>query len=358
MKKLRIGHIGWLARDEGPDCTTVAWCDINEQRVAHAGEQHPEIATYTDYREMVRHPGGLDAVVISTPNFVHAEQAIAFLDAGTNVFLEKPMGVTKKETDDILAAAKRNDRVCTIDFELRVSPFAQRVKQIIDSGEYGELRHIEFIHHRGGWCEEGNGLWRVRPEQSGGLYFMEPIHEVDIFRFFAGHVKAVQSVAAPTVMPHYNFEDNVCSHFFFDNGTLGTIITSHTHSAFTQKTEHWANLGHDMNMIFTLTGGSIGVDFINPRILVNRFVEYPKGTHGLRVEFDRAEDYSAMGHGAFAHDITAMRRTFIRHLATGEPQVQDVLDAWKTHQVCLATEQSLQEDFRRVEVDYTLPNGV
>jgi len=111
-----------------------------------------------------------------------------------------------------------------------------------------------------------------------------------------------------------------------------------------------------MCMIFTLTGGSIGVDFIKARVLVNRFVEYPKGTHGLRVVCDRAEDYSGMGHGKFCHDITAMRKEFIHRLVTGKPQIQDVLDAWATHQVCLAAERSVREDSRRVEVDYTLPD--
>lgn len=357
MKKLKLGHIGWLSRDEGPECETVAWCDINEQKIRGAVQKNPEIRGYTDYREMVKH-AGLDAVIISTPNWVHAEQAIAFLNAGVHVFLEKPMGITSAETDAILEASLRNNRVCQIDFELRVSPFARRIRQLLDSREYGDLRHIEFVHHRGAWMEEGNGIWRTRPEKSGGLYFMEPIHEVDIFRYFAGEIAAVQSTAAPNVMPHYRFEDNVCSHFFFRSGALGTILTSHTHSAFTRDPKLWPQLGHDMQMIFTLTKGSIGVDLIAAKILINRLVEYPRGTGALRVEFDRLEDFSAIGTHAFEHDIEAMRWAFIRRLANGEPPVQDALDAWKTHRVCLAAEQSVREDFRRIPVDYTLPAGV
>ncbi len=357
MKKIKLGHIGWCFRDEGPECETVAWCDINAAKLERAASQHPDLSMYTDYREMVKHPG-LDAVVISTPNFVHAEQAIAFLEAGKHVFLEKPMGINKAECDAILSAAKKSGCTCVIDFELRVSPFARRIRQFLDSGEYGQLRHLEFIHHRGSWLEEGNGIWRTRKEKSGGLYFMEPIHEVDIFRFFGGEIVSAQSTAAPTVLPQYQFEDNVCSHFFFDNGALGTILTSHTHSAFTRDDSLWSELGHDMNLILTLTKGSIGVDFLKPRILINRFNEYPKGAHGVRVEFERAEDYAADGVHAFHHNITAMRKEFIRRVANDEPPVQDILDAWKTHMVCLAAEQSVQEDFRRVEVAYALPNGV
>lgn len=357
MRKLNIGYIGWTFRDEGPDCHTVAWCDINEEKMARAAEQHPDIAMYTDYREMVRHPG-LDLVVISTPNWVHAEQAIAFLDAGIHVMLEKPMGITQQESDDILRAAQRSGKQLIIDFEMRVAPYALRIKELLDSGEYGSLRGIEFVHHRGCWLEEGNGIWRTRAEKSGGFFFMEPIHEVDIFRFFGGEILAAQTIAKPTVLPQYKFQDNLCSHFFFESGALGTILTSHTHSAFTKKDEELGRLGHDMNMIFTCTGGSIGVDLINAKILINRYVEYPRGSGGYRVEFDRLEDYSCNGGHRFHHDITKMRREFIHRMATGQPPVQDAVSAWRTHRVCLAAERSRQEDGIRIPVDYTLPEAV
>ncbi|MBI3986613.1 MAG: Gfo/Idh/MocA family oxidoreductase [Lentisphaerae bacterium] len=357
MKKINVGHIGWTFRDEGPDCHTVAWCDINEAKMAASAVQHPGIAMYTDYRKMVNHPG-LELVVISTPNFVHAEQAIAFLNAGKHVFLEKPMGITRDECSRIVQAQRKSGAHLCVDFEMRVSPFARRIRGMIDSGEYGALRRIEFIHHRGCWLEEGNGIWRTRPEKSGGLYFMEPIHEVDIFRYFGGDIEAVQSIVGPNVLPQYRFQDNVCSHFFFKNGALGVILTSHTLSAFTNDPGKWSQMGHDMNMIFTFTKGAIGVDMIRERLVFNRIVEYPAGSGGMRVEFDRIEDYSGGPAGAFCHDISAMRREFIRRMACGQPPVQDGLDAWKSHMVCLAAERSAKEDFRRVKVDYTLPKGV
>ncbi len=352
MKKIKMAHIGWLSNDCGADCMTTAWCDINKEKMAENAKKHPEIEMYTDYREMIA-KADFDAVVIATPNFVHAEQAIAFLKAGKHVFLEKPMGITKGESDAILKSAEESGKVLAVDFELRISTFSRRIKKFIEGGEYGALKRIEFIHHRGSWLNEGNGIWRVIPEKSGGMYFMEPVHEVDIFRFFGGEIDSVQTTVGPNVLPHYKFQDNLCSHFFFSSGALGTILTTHTHSAQTGNPAYQnSTLGHDMSMILTFAGGSVSTDFLNCTFLFNRFEEYPAGSGALRVIFQRREDYSPDGGMKFCHDISAMRKEFIRRIACGEPPMQDALDAWKSHQVCLAAEQSAKEDFRRVKVDY------
>jgi predicted dehydrogenase len=356
MRKLNVGHIGWLSRDEGPDCRTVAWCDVQADKLKALADRHPDIAMYTDYREMVKHPG-LDLVCISTPNWLHTEMACAFLEAGVHVFLEKPMSVTRAEMDRLLVTQRRSGKQLSIDFEMRVAPSTGRIKAILDSGEIGELRRLELIHHRGGWLEEGNGIWRTRTAQSGGLFLMEPIHTVDIFRYYAGEVVAVQSTSGPNVLKNYkDFPDNVVTHLFFENGVLGTILTTHTLSAVTRDPQKWPDLGHDMTMIFTCTRGTLLVDFLEVRILVNRYEDYPPAEQGTRVVFDRCEDYSAADdYHSFFHDITRMRRTFISRCAEDKTPVQDALDAWKTHLVCLAAEESAKTDFRRIALDYTLP---
>lgn len=365
-KRIKVANVGWFANDEGPECETVAFCDVNKDKLEALAKQYPAMAMYNDFHELLRHPG-LDAVVISTPNFVHAQQAVAALDAGLHVMLEKPMGVNGEECDRILAAQRRSGKLLTVDFEMRCSPFARRISSLIEGREYGELKRIEFIHHRGCWLESGNGIWRTRRAQSGGLLFMEPIHEVDIFRFFAGEAQSAQATVGPSVLPQYKFEDNICAHIFFANGVLGTILTSHTHSAFPPDPERdWKNtpeyhaaLGHDMTMIFTFTRGSVGVDMIGQKMLCHRFEEWPKGSGAYRVLQSHSENHAAgsdLGH--FFHDVAAMRREFIRRCACGEPALQDALDAWKSHKVCLAIERSAQEGFCRVPIDYVLPPGV
>ena len=358
-KKLLIGAAGWFSKDASDDYTTVAFCDVNREKLDKLAVAHPDMKMYDDFKAMLQHPG-LDAVIISTPNFVHAEQTIAALDAGKHVFLEKPMGINRNECDAIIAAQKRSGKTLTVDFEMRHSPFAQRMRAFIDSGEYGKLLRLEFIHHRGGWLEQGNGIWRTRPERSGGLYFMEPIHEVDVFRFLAGEVKWVQSTSGPNSMPQYRFQDNVCSHFAFESGAMGMIYTTHSPSASPKNAKQWQNteaymraLGHDMSMVFSFEKGSVGVDMLTSKILFNAFEEWPAGSGGFRVIQDHIEDFSRGNDpSAFFHDINSMRLEFIRRCVGGLGPLQSADDILHTHLVCLAAEQSVQEDFCRVAVDY------
>ena len=350
MNKLRIGHIGWLANDQTEFAETVAWCDSNPERLGKAREKRPEIATYLDYRELMEHPG-LDLVVIATPNWLHCDMACDFLDRGIHVFLEKPMGINRSEIDRLLAAARRSKAQIAVDFEMRISPFAAKVMSLIDSGGLGDLRRMELVHHRGGWLEEGNGLWRTHPERSGGLFLMEPIHAIDLFRMVAGEVSAIQTVSGPNVLGNYRFPDNACSHLFFEGGVTATLLTSHTFSAQTGSPEEWLERGHEMRWVFTCSRGTFSVDILRKKILVNRYETYPPGATGTRVVFDHVQDLSAEG-DSFHHDIAAMRLDFIRRCADGHAPLQDIGDAWRTHLVCLAAEESAAGGGHRI----TLPN--
>ncbi len=362
MKKINVGHVGWFADDQTDYCQTVAFCDVNKEKLEGLSKKHSHIKMYDNFYEFLKHPG-LDVVIISTPNFVHAEQAIAAMEAGKDVMLEKPMGINREECDRVIATQRRTGRRFTVDFELRVSKLTVRIKELIESGECGELKRIEFFHHRGCWLEQGNGIWRTRPEKSGGLFFMEPIHEVDIFRFFAGDVDSVIAVAGQNVLPQYRFEDNASAHLFFKNGVVGSIFTSHTHSAiplnpqrYWQNTpEYHAKMGHDMSFIFTLTKGSLGINIITGEIMVNKFDEYPKGSGGYRVIQDRIENITG-GNGIeeVCHDIEKMRHEFLRRCATGESPVQEAFDIWKSHIVCLAIEESIKKQGDKIKLNYDL----
>jgi len=148
--------IGWLYYYNNDYGVTKVACDTNKAKIKNFKFQHPDTDIFTDYKEMAEKTD-LDAVIISTPNWLHREMAEYFLNLGVDVFLEKPMGVNKKEIDAVLLAQKRSGKICAIDFELRNSFGYRRIKEILDSGEIGRPAGVEFIHHRGAWLAEGRG---------------------------------------------------------------------------------------------------------------------------------------------------------------------------------------------------------
>lgn len=352
MKRLNIGYIGWLFHDDTEYCRAYAVCDVNQSKLNEYSSRHPEVKVYTDYRAMVEDPA-LDVVIISTPNWLHCEMTELFLSKGVHVFCEKPMGVNRNELDRMLTAQKKSGKNLSIDFEMRASGGTKRIKEIIDSGELGTVKGVEFTHHRGAWLNEGAMLWRTKPEKSGGYFFMEPCHEVDYFRFTMGEITHVQSFKFPNTMPQYgaNMPDNVCTHLFFENGAHGIILATHALSVFTAKHEEYADKGHDMNFVYYGDKGALRYNCITNDILVVRQDEYPVGSGGSRVEFGRIEKGSEeMSH----HDITACRMQFIEACAKGTVPLQDAYDAWRSHRVCLAAEQSALNGFAKIEVDYSL----
>ncbi len=364
MQKQKIGVIGWLYHghmhtfynnDFG---TTVAACDTNVEIVKRFQADHPEAGIFTDYREMAEKEA-LDAVIISTPNWLHREMAVYFLERGINVFLEKPMGINREEIDAILAAQMKSGKICAVDFEMRVSREHRRIKEIISSGEIGEPCGFEFIHHRGAWLAEGRGVWRTKPEMSGGLAMMEGCHRIDAARSLLGEVTHVQSFSFPNVLPQYNhgnMRDNEIIHLWFEKNRRGMILHSHTSSVFDAGIQDYAKLGHDYGYIITGSEGCIRVNINEKSVLVCCYEDYhPDAKKGRRAAFKKLEDYSAMSEEKFDHDIVGNHMVFIKCCATGEPFHQSTLDAWKTHVVCLAADKSADEGSSRIPVDYRMP---
>jgi len=126
MKKLQCAVIGtgYLGKFHAqkyaalPDCELVAVVDINHA-AAHAVAEQYNATALTDYTELL---GRADAVSIVVPTTLHHQIALAFLNAGSHVLVEKPITVTIAEADELIAAAKANDRVLQVGHLERFNP--------------------------------------------------------------------------------------------------------------------------------------------------------------------------------------------------------------------------------------------
>jgi len=109
----------------------------------------------------------LDAVNVVTPHTLHYEQATACLDAGADVFLEKPMVTGTENAVDLAATAEERGRVLAVGYQRHFDPVFRELKRTVESGRIGEV-HAANAALGQDWIELQRGTWRTDPELSGG----------------------------------------------------------------------------------------------------------------------------------------------------------------------------------------------
>jgi len=188
MRKLKVGMIGGGGGFFGKVHHRAISLDATREVVAGALHQDPALCEkfadewgvvgYPDYKAMIADwKAGkleLDYVTIVTPNFLHAEQAVACLEAGLPVMCEKPMCYTLKEATDLKALAKRKKNVpFALSHTYTGHQMMMLARELIKQGKIGDIRKIETYYNQG-WLatlleKEGNqqASWRTNPKMSG-----------------------------------------------------------------------------------------------------------------------------------------------------------------------------------------------
>ena len=142
------------------------------------GKQHG-CAVANDIDEMLQN-NTIDGIVIAVPNDMHAELAIAGLNAKKDVLLEKPMAITTRECDEIIAAANSSGSVLQLGFVCRYAPAAIKAKELISLNNIGKVQNVNatLIRHRG---IPGLGGWFTTKARSGGGCLIDiGVHLIDL----------------------------------------------------------------------------------------------------------------------------------------------------------------------------------
>ncbi|MCG8508131.1 MAG: Gfo/Idh/MocA family oxidoreductase [Rhodospirillales bacterium] len=147
-----------------------------------AKSDFPGIPVFRGY-EQILSDQTIDAIDAVIPNHLHCEVAVAALDAGKHLLLEKPMALTEDECDRIIAAADRNNRVVTIGHEFRLSTQWGRIKRIIDNGDIGEPLYANVSLFRFPY-RPGSGDWRYDESKVGSWTLEEPVHFFDSLMWY------------------------------------------------------------------------------------------------------------------------------------------------------------------------------
>jgi len=200
----------------------VAICDIHEPTARQVAEEY-DVVCYLDHREMLEEEE-LDAITIATPHPIHPVVAIDAADAGVHVFTEKPMATTPADADAMVRAAARADVKLGVMYQQRTVARNQKAKQILDSGQLGELYRAELI--AAGYRSQAyydSAPWRgTWTGEGGGVLYNQAPHRLDLFQWLVG-LPARLIALNSTYLHDIECEDIATAILEFPNGAHGII---------------------------------------------------------------------------------------------------------------------------------------
>jgi predicted dehydrogenase len=163
-----------IAQSEIAEIAYVA--DTNGDAAREAADRVPGARVVSGLAEMLA--SGVDGVVIATPSSLHAEQSEEALAAGAAVFCQKPLGRSGDETQRVVEAARRADRLLGVDFSYRHTRGMQQVRELVRDGALGRVFAAELVFHNAYGPDKP---WFYDPKLSGGGCVMDlGIHLVDL----------------------------------------------------------------------------------------------------------------------------------------------------------------------------------
>lgn len=186
-----------------------------------ARELAPNARRFRDYDEMLA-AGGFDVVDVTAPNNVHAAFAVKALQAGANVFLEKPLGITLAQCDEVIAAAAKAGRLVALNHELRVSHQWRGVRDIVAAGDIGKVRYQHFALYRHKF-RQGSGGWRYDAAQVGSWVLEELVHFFDLVMWYAAENGKPARVTAYGNGSRGDLTDNFATVLEWEDGSSAVL---------------------------------------------------------------------------------------------------------------------------------------
>lgn len=306
MESLRIGILGAArivpfamikpARQvAGVSVYGIAARDVTRARRFAQKHQIPQ--TFASYEELLADPN-IDAVYIPLPNALHAPWTLKALAAGKHVLCEKPFASNAAEAELMAAAAQERKLVLMEAFHYRYHPLAARMKEIVTSGELGEIRRIEA------WlCFPllSKGDIRYNLALSGGATMDAGTYTINVLRFLAGSEPEVVHAAAK--LASTGVDRRMDADFRFPNGITGHMTASLLSSTLLR-----------IGVRVTGTEGQMRVlNFVLPHFYHRLTVSTSRGQRTERVA----------GEASYTHQL----RAFVQSITQGTPVLTSADDA-------------------------------
>lgn len=265
----------------------VACADLDLKRAQNLAATCPNCTATSDWQTVVNH-ADVDIVIIATTNNSLAQISLAAVQAGKHVLVEKPAARSAQGLDDIITSAQENHIQVRVGFNHRFHPALQKARELVDSGELGELMFIRGLYGHGGRIGYDRE-WRANPTVSGGGELIDQgVHLIDLSRWFLGDFTEIQGFA------HTYFWDMPVD----DNGFM-LLRTPKQQTAFLHVScTEWKNTfsfeiyGKKAKLHLEGLGGSYGMERITFYKMLPQMGppdttiwEYPRGDNSWALEF-------------------------------------------------------------------------
>jgi myo-inositol 2-dehydrogenase/D-chiro-inositol 1-dehydrogenase len=229
MDDLRVGLVGagWIAREHVATLEhlggtqIVAVCDVEPERAKAV----QGATAYSNWEDLLERET-LDALFVCTPPLTHRGPAVAALERGVHVFLEKPIARTLEDARAIVSAAERSPAVCAVGYQWHATSVLDDLRSAISGQEIGMVigRSIGPAQGR---------AWFLERAQGGGNILERGSHQIDLARTVAGEVESVQAAASEVELAQGagergDIEDAAALTLRFENGALGSLLVAWT----------------------------------------------------------------------------------------------------------------------------------
>jgi len=221
-------HMEGLSKNRN-DAVLAAVCDIVPEKMDQAvakyrffmGEE-VKVEKIRDYEKLLSKPD-IDIVNIATESGYHPEIAIAALNAGKHVIVEKPMALSIKDADAMIEAARRNNRKLCVSFQNRYNKAVVKMREALERGRFGKLIHgVASIRWNRNDEYYKQAPWRGTWALDGGTLMNQCTHNIDLLQWTMGPVDTVYAQADTFLRP-IEGEDCAAVVLRFKNGAIGII---------------------------------------------------------------------------------------------------------------------------------------
>lgn len=221
------GHFHNVMEGKCPSVEITAVCDIVPGKTAIA-DNYPDIAIFTDYKEMLD-SGKVDSVLIAVPHYDHPTIAIEALKRNINVLTEKPAGVYQRQVRLMNEEAAKSSAKFGIMFNQRTNPLYKKARDIVQSGQLGELKRMVWIITN--WYRTqsyyNSGSWRATWKgEGGGVLLNQAPHNLDLWQWIFGMPKRIRAFCQFGKYHNIAVEDDVTIFGEYENGATATFITT------------------------------------------------------------------------------------------------------------------------------------